>query len=77
MNAVFFHRAQAAGGDFDVYRFIQFRHENSFLLQIRIFSDATSRVEFGGAGAVGIAASDDGTLFGYRAYFFHPIRKLK
>lgn len=59
MDAVFFHGAHTSRGDFYVYRFIQFRHKNSLLLKIWIFSDFAGRVELGGAGAIGISASYD------------------
>ena len=59
IDAIFVHCAQTAGGDLDVYRFIKFRHENAFLLQVRVFSHFAGRVELGGAGAIAISAPYD------------------
>ena len=59
INTIFLHGAQAAGGDFYLNGFVEFRHKNALFLKIRIFSDFAGRVEFGGAGAIAVSSADN------------------
>lgn len=52
IGAVFLDGAHAAGGDFYIDGFIYFRHKNSLLLKIQLFSNSSGWVELSGAGAV-------------------------
>lgn len=57
IDAVLFHGAQAAGGDLHGDSLAELRHENFLFLQVGILPRLAGRVEFGGAGAVGISAA--------------------
>ena len=57
VGAVLLHRAHALGRNFDSYGFVYFRHKNSLLLDIKVFSDFAGRVEFSRTGSVRVAAA--------------------
>ena len=58
-SAVLLDSAEAAGGDSERERLLQFRHIYSLLLQIGIPADGAAGVELRRAGPVGIPAAGD------------------
>jgi len=69
IGASLFHGAYASSRDFNIQKFIYFRHENSLLLKIEVLADFAGRIEFSGTGPVRISAAHDRTFLCYLACF--------
>lgn len=71
--AVFLNGAQAAGGESDDHRLLEFGDVNALFLQVRIPTDGAAGIELGGAGAVGIPSPGHRSSLGYCADSGHGI----
>lgn len=64
---------EALGRDGKGEGFIEFRHENAFLLEIGVFAALAARGKFGSANTVGVATAHNRTFPGYCADLCHKI----
>ena len=71
IDTAFLHRLQTFRGNANSYLFVEFRHEDSLLLDVYLVASLPGRVEFRRTSTVRIAAPDATSLACYDAFSCH------